>query len=1063
MSKITVGLPPNFSPLLCKQKNWEKIECQIEQHKKHTYNITTVGPFFFLNPTNKKNYPFMIFLPNYIPEALPKKSNRCTISLNFPKSIPSITFLSSKDDLIKEMYEYIVNSKSEMTIFLNSVKISECINSNYFEQFCENYSKPIKVISSVQFMGGKWKLQTLYKDQPKELKTITIESPNVIALPCYEVPHKFGSNENVINSFVIISKTESSPIYFKTPEIDEMIKWILFLYAYLNNSPNTIGLPFSHIQAVSNKQVPSNQSQPVKPLSPKPKIPTSNANSAANNAKEIQRSQTSAEIQSPNPRRPVRRTSDQVQRQRSSVTINPKPISTHPAKQQQINNSNSTPLPPSDQKRKVLERKNSGQILTGNRPNQIPQMNNKRTMQPSSLDPRAQFQKIQMNLSQPELPTQNLNKPNVNSSKPAQSLKSSDNSASLAAAASAEPFPSFATAPASRPTGNRKSSFFSDVDVSPSIPVTTTNTEATTNTANPTVSTTTIDSNESENKIATNIINSNTTITPKNEPEKEEDFDFSFESVDIEEAPVTKHDTAFPAIQFTEIKKDDQNSNKNEDDSNNQSTNSTPASETSSNNAVGGRARSFTIKRRISSISSQALDSIRNDKSKKVDNNDDYNIPSDMEARLERSFADLKNKYANAAKDDEKSEIFKVPSYNDIISNTLVSMSTFLNTGSRTMQIKTLINTIGDDGESDIVDFPYVDQNDEETVEATLNNMSSEDKIDLDSFFKFSEYPEYDVSQLANSGRPKNTFINEFTQLDQGLRQSGSASLDLNNVYVVRLCFLVACTIVNGLKDFVDQSSTVSLIDPLKEISTIIPDLDQIVTEINKVQTTCEQASIVSTMLIKKNLLGDFVREVKKSDKWPSKFYLPSAMFSNYEFLDTFVLILEPILNTMTFNIESSSTLFKTASADDINRYALTPLFAYLEIDDLFSQGTDPVKVISRQFEIGLKKSKKFLNLTAWEVLEKLSQDQRYSASYYSKYMNSINASKAFFGTAKSKFESWISEALNSKSIHQYFMLVHINLTLMNSPNYYEESSLMDQFRANYIMKKLCKYISSQS
>ena len=76
MSKITVGLPPNFSPLLCKQKNWEKIECQIEQHKKHTYNITTVGPFFFLNPTNKKNYPFMIFLPNYIPEALPKKINR---------------------------------------------------------------------------------------------------------------------------------------------------------------------------------------------------------------------------------------------------------------------------------------------------------------------------------------------------------------------------------------------------------------------------------------------------------------------------------------------------------------------------------------------------------------------------------------------------------------------------------------------------------------------------------------------------------------------------------------------------------------------------------------------------------------------------------------------------------------------------------------------------------------------------------------------------------------------------------------------------------------------------
>ena len=340
--------------------------------------------------------------------------------------------------------------------------------------------------------------------------------------------------------------------------------------------------------------------------------------------------------------------------------------------------------------------------------------------------------------------------------------------------------------------------------------------------------------------------------------------------------------------------------------------------------------------------------------------------------------------------------------------------------------------------------------------------MSSEDKIDLDSFFKFSEYPDYDITQLTNSVRPRNRFIDEFTQLDQGLRQSGSSSLDLNNFYVVRLCFLVACTIVNGLKEFTDQSSTVSIVEPLKQMSFILPEIDQIVNEIGSLQTTCEQASVAATMLIGKNLLGAFLREVKRAGEWASKYYLESATLSNFEFLDTFVLMLEPMLNTMTFNIDSSSTIFKSASADDVNRYAYTPLFAYLEIDGLFDQGSDPVKIISKQFEVGLKKSKKFLNMTAWDVLEKLSQDQRYSASYYGKFTNSISASKAFFGSSKSKLESWISEAVNSKSIHQFFMLVHINLTLLNNSDYYEESSLIDPFRANYVMKKLCKYISTK-
>lgn len=1031
MSKITVGVPPNFSPLLCRQKNWEKIECQIEQHKKHTYNITTIGPFFFLNPQNKKNYPFMIFLPNYTLEPIPKKGNSCTISIRFPRPIPSITFLASKDEQIREIHEYITNSKTEMSLFLDNVKISENITCDGFEQFSENFSKPVKIIPNIQFMNGKWQLQTLYKEQARELKTILIESHNILALPCYEVPHKFGPNDTVIKSFVIFSKTDQHPIYFKTPDIDEMIRWILFIYAYLNNSPNAVGAPFSRMQSVPIKKTPSQSTQSI---SSQIQSPASITENSAKNASSIQRSQTSSGIQTPTPKlaqNPNSTTSDTKQ---PSVTMN------------------STPVSPAEQRKRTLEKRPSGQISPGMRSNAVSQMNIKKPTLPSNQDSKGQLKKTQTNSTlqqQPNTPTQSIRQ-----------------------STSASPgIPSFATAPP-KLTEHKKSEFSIIDSPSPATPTTpTTPATPTTPTPSNTAETTNTPVNNNENEPATTTNTNNTNNNPpkKEEPEKEEDFDFSFkfESLDIENEPVTKNETSFPDIQFTEVKKDDQNAQKNQEDEDQEdkltsSINTSSSISSATNSTEGGRSRSFSMKRRNSNIKSQALDSIRSDKPPEVDINDEYIIPPDMEKRLEQSFEDLDKKYQDVIKNDTKCETFKAPNYNDFVSTTLVSMSTLMNPNSRTMQIKTLLNTIDADESLDVVDFPFADQDDAETVEETLSTMSSEDKIDLDSFFKFSEYPDYDITQLTNSVRPRNRFIDEFTQLDQGLRQSGSSSLDLNNFYVVRLCFLVACTIVNGLKEFTDQSSTVSIVEPLKQMSFILPEIDQIVNEIGSLQTTCEQASVAATMLIGKNLLGAFLREVKRAGEWASKYYLKSATLSNFEFLDTFVLMLEPMLNTMTFNIDSSSTIFKSASADDVNRYAYTPLFAYLEIDGLFEQGSDPVKIISKQFEVGLKKSKKFLNMTAWDVLEKLSQDQRYSASYYGKFTNSISASKAFFGSSKSKLESWISEAINSKSIHQFFMVVHINLTLLNNSDYYEESSLIDPFRANYVMKKLCKYISTK-
>lgn len=863
MQPKLVKFPAIFTPLHPLPLEWKGIECQFIQAKaKHTYDIHTCGPFLYLIPTGKKAHQFMIFTPNHsCSKPKEEKKNKFILPIHSPfKIIPTLAFVSSKEKVLLEIMDYIKKINDDTNNFLITMRINENIANNEFQQFSEDLTKPINVVSSIQYIRHQFRFQTLEKETGKQNLDFELKQSNIVVFPCIDLPHKFGNNDFAIMSFCLFTSQQKA-YFFKTPNQNEMTKWILYLHIYSNrieSNPNDL----------LSKLV-------TQPASPPPQ------QSKQSSAKTIQKPTTA-----PN------------------TGMKPRPL------KKVATTFAALPITPTETPKKTLKK----------RPQQTIQQTSQ--SQPITVKPLSDI---------------------------------------------------FAT-------------------------------------------------------------------SKNDEDEDDNDFSMQVENLSIE-------------IKQPEEEKNEQET-ENENDPNAQTENPQLSIPISPRSSFG---------RRLSLHESSVAHFINKDKQNQDSENIGFNIPPDYQQRAEKSLHEYEEEHKQLT---VKKDVFTPPDFDELISKSIVSMSTVISEDTRAMQIQTLINSIHDDNTNEIVDFSFIDQSDEEIVQTTLNEMKDEDTIHLSQFFNFKEFPEYDQEALINSSRPFNPLYSEFTAIDQGLRQSGSSGLTLTNPYASKLCFLVACVLVNGLKEFSDQSSTVSLVGPFTDLMTILPDLESVVTEIRNEELTLAQASIASTILIKKNTLGIFLREAKRNDEWISKYYLNSSLMANYEFLETFVLMLEPMLNTMTFNIAVTPNIFKGMPEDEINRFALTPMFAYLEINDLFKPGANAAKIIAKQFDVGLKKRGRFLSISSWDVLDKISQGQKKS-TLSKDFSNSVGASPNlfgaanFFGKASSNLESWVSIAIQNEKIHVWFLLVHVNLILMGNPYYYEEASLNDPYRVNYITKKIYKFFSN--
>lgn len=474
------------------------------------------------------------------------------------------------------------------------------------------------------------------------------------------------------------------------------------------------------------------------------------------------------------------------------------------------------------------------------------------------------------------------------------------------------------------------------------------------------------------------------------------------------------------------------------------------------------------------------INTVRLQKRNLINENDDYVIPNNQKELILEQISYQKEKYSNKIHN-----IFQPPKYKEIIDTSIVSLSGKEN---KSLLLQSLFNVLNDDinrNNQDFIDFQFNFQSVEDIAQSSLDEMIKEENFDLTIFFPFSEYPEYDINLLKNAKKPQNEFIDLFNSLVVDLHScSCDQPLNMNQNNVLSLCYLVGCIIVNGLRKFIDTSSKVSIVSLFRELSNSFKIIaDEI--EKSDCQKTCQQASIAASLMLKNKLFYPFLYEVSHSNGWSSKYYLPSAMLSNNDFIADLIRTIEStndttnnakcslsIFENLNFDIQITSKIFKTKLEDKFYRFAFTPLFAYLEIDDLFDPlKQNKVEIISRQFEVGLIKKK------PWDIIEKLSQEQRIPISLNSN-SSSENFKKSVISHKKTKkiakiselsqithifkqsLDEWISEELESKSIHIYFILIHVNLIILNMDNYYSDSSLMDPFKVSYIAKKLYKYVS---
>ncbi|OHT07012.1 hypothetical protein TRFO_24828 [Tritrichomonas foetus] len=1058
--QVNLSFPDIFSPLVFKGKEWENIDCKVSQGKVHSYRILPFGPFFFLTPIKRKNHSLVFFIPNYTPNS-PIKVDRSYQLHAHPQGnlLPSFIFISTNETYLKEIKEYMISAITDMWTYLSTMKIDKPI-SKEIEQYNNKMPRPIAVHATIQYTTGKFKFQTLNAAKAEALLDLPLGQGTVIVSPCTEVPSKLGGSDNIMNSFLIFVNGKSDITYFKVNDINEMIEWILFIYAYSNRMVTTTAKPAADQTRAAN----------IKST----KVPPSNAKGVSKdgNNKNVTKDKLtrSPAPEKDNPTQTTPKTQKQSQHRPST---NEKSATTKNLQQPKRPQTNATPkgttpkdttpkgttpkgTAPKDTTQKETAPKDTTQ--NGTTPKETtqkdttPKITTQKGTTQKGTAPKETTQKdtAPKETTPQTIPSSSTTTPSANTS-----VSTSTNTTAVKDSKQGQKTgqPGQKTHQAHRTpqhsaqkTSSKQNQGQQNKDSDQNI-----NTSSTTSKPQQTQTQPNQNQNqdkdkeketEKESEQPKQLENELESKKKKeNEKQKEpEDFAITIESIvvqDIEPSPEVKK-------QLSNIKPATSAHDKH-------------AQTRSQNNVkskVGGRKTLIQRRGSMTEASYNATLALMDQETGYISEDANYDIPK--EAHIEERLAELEKRYSKT----DTFEIFIPPSFDEILGNARYSVTSVNLPSTRPLQIKTLMESIAGD-ESEIIDFPFVDEPDEKIVENTLNEILCDERINLSDFFNFREFPEFDESSLQYADKPIIPFFKEFTDVDEGLRMTNKTVHDQTEPYAMRFCSLIGCVLLNGLRDFTNSHSTINLADIFTEIAEGLSELKPMITEMRTENTTVAQASIAASILIKKNMLCTFLREVNRNDTWTNKYYLPSSIFANYEFVETFVLTLEQILNKQTFNIEVSSNIINHHSEDFI-KFALTPLFAYLEIDELTNPECDPVRVIARQFEVGLKRKGKIVNAivkaSPWDMLSSLAQIPN-DSSLWQDFVSSITTIKKI-SSGTSKLEDWLRENLNRHMLHIWFLIIVVNKKNIES-FYDDDSSLIDPFRAKYVAKKIYNYLKA--
>ncbi|KAH0785800.1 surface protein [Histomonas meleagridis] len=423
------------------------------------------------------------------------------------------------------------------------------------------------------------------------------------------------------------------------------------------------------------------------------------------------------------------------------------------------------------------------------------------------------------------------------------------------------------------------------------------------------------------------------------------------------------------------------------------------------------------------------------------------NIPetNDLPERLEK----LKKKRSA----QQKREVFKVPSFEEISRNVKLSISMM----SQSIDLmNSFLNELSDNI-NDLTLYPYTDKPTDDLIEHSIITLQTEVKYDFSKEFDFSINPEFDLDAFNEKSEPDIQYITEISIIDQQLRFVDQVSHN-NDQITKHLCFLLTSLLLNGMKNFTGMDSTEPLVPLFQEVSVFLPELEPICVQMEQEKTTVNQALIGAAVMLENNSFGPFLHELKRSNDCLLRYYSKTALIRNDDFLETLLISIENMFNTHSFTVSPDPSIYQSEGTENIQKFILTPAFEYLDIDDIFEKESDVVSIISSQFYNGLKPKMLGFLADPWSVITDVSSIKRYQSAEWKNFVQSLSPFRKMNFVVKSKLEEWIKEGLKTKQLHIWLLCIIINQDKVHE-HYFPEATLADLYRARYFAQKIAIYL----
>ena len=453
----------------------------------------------------------------------------------------------------------------------------------------------------------------------------------------------------------------------------------------------------------------------------------------------------------------------------------------------------------------------------------------------------------------------------------------------------------------------------------------------------------------------------------------------------------------------------------------------------------------------------------RNKKEMKQEKNnssikDNYDIPEDFnfEIRLNELGKTISERFV---------EQYTPPDLDSVLKLSKIQPANYSEIGLRGTndKISLLLSKFDPEPDQSLFIFNYEDVDNAEIVNSSfLESPINIDKIT--NIFNFDDFKDcFDKTDLYVE-EPYDPIQQELAIIFERFQMSGSNVFNLTDPNSFRLCFLIASIMVNTLRDFTTLQSTFPLYSMLDELSLSF--ISPVIPELKKESLTTSQASIFSTFLISKNLVGEFFKKVRMREDWITKHYSPVSFMANDQFLKTFTDLYETLFMNFKFNFELNPNIIQSTQSEDITRFVLNPGSYYLVIDQIFHPGTDVVKLLSHQFEYAFKRKEglfnNFIQSSPWDAISSLLSTPHKGQAWsdFTASMANFSRSSSFksaFARSQSKLDLWIAEALHDHKMHIYFLVI-LCLRKSLKDYYYPEASIIDCWKVIYIVKALIKY-----